>query len=65
VRGVEEALLAQGLAGWLAVMEGNPHVGKVPHLLEVRPLAGPRVSFDDASAACVKAIESSRAALVG
>jgi hypothetical protein len=59
----ESALRSQGLAGWLAVMEGNPHAGRVPRLLEVRPLADPAVSFDDASAACIRAIESSRAAL--
>lgn len=62
VRGAEEALRAQGLAGRLAVMEGNPHVGRVPRLMEVRPLSDPGVSFDDASAACIKIIASSRAA---
>jgi hypothetical protein len=65
VRGAEEALRAQGLAGWLVVMEGNPHVGRIPHLLEVKPLAEPGVPFDDASAACIEAIKRARTALAG
>jgi len=65
VRGAEEALRTQGLAGWLAVMEGNPYVGAEPQLLEVRPLAGPAVSFAEAAAACVRAIAARRAELAG
>jgi hypothetical protein len=65
VRAAEEALRARGLAGWLAVMEGNPHVGEVPRLLEVRPLANPGVPFDDGSAACIKSIQISRGTLAG
>ncbi len=65
VRGAEDALRAQGLAGWLAVMEGNPYVGPVPQLLEVRPLAGPLVSFNEAAAACARAISSRRAEIPG
>lgn len=61
LRGVEEALRAQGLAGWLAVMEGNPYVGAVPRLKEVRPLAGPAVPFADAAAACARTISARRA----
>jgi hypothetical protein len=65
VRGAEETLRAQGLAGWLAVMEGNPYVGAVPRLLEVRPLAEPAVPFTDAAAACVRSIIGHRAELAG
>ncbi len=52
----EEGLRQQGLAGWLAVMQGNPHAGAVPHLMEVRPLADPAGSFESATAACVRDI---------
>lgn len=63
VRGAEAALRARGLAGWLAIMDGNPHLGPVPRLMEVRPLAGPASSFADAAAACVRAITGQRAGL--
>lgn len=63
VRSAEEALRAQGLAGWLAVMEGNPYVGATPRLLEVKPLASPTSSFAEASAACVAAVMAGRARL--
>ena len=63
VRGAEEALRAQGLAGWLAVMEGNPYVGTPPSLMEVRPLAAPAVPFAEAAAACVRAIAARPAEL--
>jgi hypothetical protein len=56
----EEALRAQGAAGWLAVMEGNPYVGAVPRLMEVRPLAQPTTAFADAAAACLAAILARR-----
>lgn len=65
VRGAEEALRTQGLAGWLAVMEGNPYVGAVPRLMEVRALAGPAVPFTEAAAACVHAIRERRATTGG
>lgn len=65
VRGAEEALRAQGLAGWLAVMEGNPYVGNAPRLMEVRPLAAPAVPFDEAATACVRAITARRAEVAG
>lgn len=61
VRQAEGRLRAKGLAGWLAVMEGNPYVGAIPSLMEVRPLADPGVPFQDASAACVRAMASQRA----
>ncbi|MGG5890707.1 hypothetical protein ACLF3G_26790 [Falsiroseomonas sp. HC035] len=61
VRGAEDALRAQGLAGWLAIMEGNPYVGVLPSLMEVRPLASPSVPFADAVAACAHAIAARRA----
>jgi hypothetical protein len=59
----EEALRAQGLAGWLAVMEGNPYIGAPPRLLEVRPLADPTSSFAEASAACIRAVMAGRTQL--
>jgi hypothetical protein len=65
VRGAEEALRAQGLAGWLAVMEGNPYVGTAPRLMEVRPLAAPAVPFAEAAEACVRAIATRREELAG
>lgn len=60
VREAERALKAQGLSGWLAVMEGNPYVGVTPRLLAVRPLADPASSFADAAASCVQAIAERR-----
>ena len=60
VRCAEEGLRAQGLAGWLAVMEGNPHVGAVPLLMEVSPLAGPTVPFAEAAATFASAITARR-----
>ncbi|MDU7523817.1 MAG: hypothetical protein E7K72_20975 [Roseomonas mucosa] len=63
VRGAEEALRAQGLAGWLAVMEGNPYVSAAPRLLEVRRLAQPAVPFADAAAACIRLIVDRRTEL--
>ncbi|MBC9176110.1 hypothetical protein [Pseudoroseomonas ludipueritiae] len=63
LRNVENALRSQGLAGWLAVMEGNPHVCRIQRMLEVKPLADPGVPFDDASAARIRTIRSLRAAV--
>ncbi|MCK8786580.1 hypothetical protein M0638_19580 [Roseomonas sp. NAR14] len=60
VRHAEDALRAQGLAGWLAVMEGNPYIGAIPKLMQVKPLAEPTVAFEDASATCVRAIRANR-----
>lgn len=60
---VETALRAQGLSGWLAVMQGNPHSGAAPRLMEVRPLAEPSLPFDKAADACLQAIAVSRASL--
>ncbi len=56
----EEALRAQGMAGYLALMEGNPWVGPLPLLMEVRPLANPPGSFAEAAAACIDGIRRSR-----
>lgn len=58
----EKALLSQELSGWLAIMEGNPWVGKAPELLEVRPLASPTTTFAAAAAACVADILAKRGA---
>jgi hypothetical protein len=65
VRGAETALRAQSLSGWLAIMQGNPYDGTLPHLIEVRPLAAPAVPFAEAAAACVRQIREDRAALAG
>ena len=62
VQGAENALRAQGLAGWLAIMEGNPYVCAEPRLMEVRTLAEPSTSFAAASLACLQAIADRRAA---
>jgi hypothetical protein len=59
----EEMLQAQGLSGWLAVMEGNPYVGAVPKLIEVRPLACPGLPFSEAAEACVWRILRDRSSL--
>jgi hypothetical protein len=59
----EAALQAQGLSGWLAIMEGNPHIGRLPHIMEVRPLGNPGVPFAEACAACLATIEKNRAHL--
>jgi hypothetical protein len=47
----EGALQAQGLAGWLAIMEGNPHTVAQPVLMMVRPLADPASTFEKGTAA--------------
>jgi hypothetical protein len=62
VAAAEAALAAQGVKGWLAVMQGNPYVGKVPRLMEVRPLAEPTKPFTDAAEACVRGIVAGRGA---
>ncbi|MDT8278136.1 MAG: hypothetical protein E7K72_21400 [Roseomonas mucosa] len=59
----EAGLRAQGLAGWLAIMEGNPYVGATPRIMEVRPLADPTTPFPEAAAACVASILARRAEL--
>lgn len=56
----EAALHDRGLAGWLAVMEGNPYVGRLPRLLEVRRLANPSRPFAEAAEACISAIRTQR-----
>ena len=52
ISGAEQALVTQGLHGWLAVTEGDywGKRGKVT-LLMVRPLGTPQATFDDAAAA--------------
>lgn len=59
----EAALEAQGLSGWLAVMQGNPYDGPAPILMEVRPLGGPARTFDSAARLCVSAIMARRTAV--
>lgn len=65
VQEAEDALRTQGLTGWLAVMEGNPWVGKIPLLIEVRPLANPTTPFAEAAAACVAYMLARRSAVGG
>lgn len=60
IRAAEEALRSQGLAGYLAVMEGNPWVGPLPRLMEVRALANPAGPFAEVAPACVETIRLSR-----
>lgn len=57
---VERALRTQNLSGWLAIMEGDPWVGKPPRLLEVRPLASPASTFSEAADACIARILAKR-----
>ena len=59
----EDALRAQGLSGWLAIMEGNPYVGPLPRIMEVRPLGSPGTPFVEALTACVASIRDRRASL--
>lgn len=56
----EAGLVRQGLAGWLAVMQGNPYVGAAPQLMEVRRLGEPTATFTKAAEACVAGIMSRR-----
>ena len=60
IKAAEEALHAQGLAGWLAVMSGSPYGKRAPTLMEVRPLASPTRPWQDAAAACLTAIAARR-----
>ena len=48
----ERSLSANGLAGWLAIMEGDYYARcERPSLMMVRPLASPTGLFEDAAAA--------------
>jgi hypothetical protein len=60
IRAAEETLRAQGMAGYLAIMEGNPWVGPMPRLMEVRALASPCRPFSEAAADCIEGIRRSR-----
>ncbi|UFN51591.1 hypothetical protein LPC08_25340 (plasmid) [Roseomonas sp. OT10] len=52
VLAAERSLSANGLAGWLAVMEGDYYARRGrPGLMMVRPLAAPTGAFKDAAAA--------------
>jgi hypothetical protein len=51
IQEVENALLAEGFSGWLAVLAGSPYENSLPDLLEVRPLAEPTCTFDEARSA--------------
>jgi len=54
----EAGLAAQGLAGWLAVMEGAYYQRGKPSLMMVRPLCSPQLPFADA----VDAFQAARTA---
>jgi hypothetical protein len=68
----EAGLAAAGLGGWLAVMEGNPHVGPrsaavsvrhvgpTPRLIEVRRLGSPGRDFAAAAEICIAGILARR-----
>ena len=52
VLAAERSLAASGLAGWLAVMEGDYYAPRGrPSIMMVRPLATPAGAFEDAAAA--------------
>lgn len=57
---IEDSLRDKGLAGYLAVMEGNPWVGPLPRLMKVRPLASPAATFAEAEEACIEGIRRNR-----
>jgi hypothetical protein len=54
----EAGLAAQGLAGWLAVMEGAYYQRRKPSLMMVRPLFNPERPFAEA----VEAFQAARRA---
>jgi hypothetical protein len=52
IQAAEQVLTAQGLAGWLAVLEGDYWRRRaMVSVMAVRPLAGPTSGFDEAVAA--------------
>jgi hypothetical protein len=61
----EASLIRQGMAGWLAVVQGNLYVGATPRLMEVRPLGQPSSSWDAAAKACVGGIMKRRSDVEG
>ncbi len=52
----ETAMREQGLAGWLAIMEGSPHSESAPRLMEVRTLNSPSMTFADAATSALASI---------
>ncbi len=54
--GAEAMLAAQGLAGWLVMMEGGYYQRRKPALLMVRPLCDPKTPFSEA----VEAFQAAR-----
>lgn len=59
----QDQLRRQGAAGWVAIMQGNPYLGRLPSLMEVRPLADPAGAFADAAALCLANIKAQREAM--
>ncbi len=60
VQKVENALLAEGLSGWLAVLAGSPYENSAPDLLEVRPLAKPTRTFAEARSAFLAKLKTKK-----
>jgi|GEM_PF-2752885 len=56
----ERALGANGLAGWLAVMQGAPYSEVTPRLMVVRTLGTPKSTFQSAASSCIAAILARR-----
>jgi hypothetical protein len=54
----EASLAAQGLAGWLAILEGGYYQRRKPSLMMVRPLRSPQREFAEA----VEAFQAARRA---
>jgi hypothetical protein len=54
----EAGLAAQGLAGWLAIMEGNYYQPRKPAVMIVRPFCDPQRPFAEA----VEAFQAARQA---
>ena len=55
VNAAERSLSAEGLSGWLAVMEGDYYASRGhPSIVMIRPLSAPAKAFQDAVAAFEK-----------
>ena len=48
IAAAEAAMRAQGVAGWLAILQGDPYATAPVEFMEVRPLAGPTSTFAEA-----------------
>jgi hypothetical protein len=52
IQAAARSMSAQGLPGWLAIMEGNPYESEFLRFLEVERFGEPVVTFEAAAAAC-------------